>query len=198
MSDNVNLNSNNVRIGGGDFDAVWVGALGAVMPTGIDAPTNHKHTGSLSDDGMELSFDDNTETFNGHQGGRVIRKKVTSSEATFTFTAAETTLLTLGLAHNITEITKTDGVARAKASVSKKSNDRRSWVVDVWDGNPGQEGSIWYRYLFPSGETGERPTLAFKNNEITLYETQVTVYDDYEFLTNDPAVLNDEDVEAGA
>ena len=199
MSDNVNLNSNNVRIGGGDFDAVWVGPLGAVMPTGIDDPTVHKHAGLLSDDGMELSFDDNTETFNGHQGGRVMRKKVTSSEATFTFTMAETKMLSLGLAHNITEISKTAaGVARAKASVSKRSNDRRSWVVDVWDGNPGQEGSIWYRYLFPSGETGERPTLAFKNNEITMYETQVTVYDDYEFLTNDPAVINDEDVEVGA
>lgn len=188
-TENTWINSDNARSFGGDLDAVWIGDRGAVMPTGMEVPANHKNVGWLSDDGMELSFDDNVETFNGHQGGKVIRKKVTSSESSFTFTAAETTLLTLGLVHDIKETTKEGGNIRLKVSGGKKANDRRSWVVDSWD------GEIFYRYLIPSGELGERPSISLSNSELTLYEQTVTVYGGFEIITNDPAVVGDEDGE---
>lgn len=179
------LNPDNARIYGGDLDSVWVGDHGAVMPTEDDIviPENHDNVGWLSDDGMSFGHNDNVETFNGHQGGRVVRKKVTTSEDTFTFTGLETTLLMFGLIHDIKEHTTTAGISRVKVSGAKKSNDRRSWIIDTWDGD------VWYRYLIPSGETGERPEEVKSNSVITMYEQTVTVYGGYEILTNDPAMV---------
>ena len=52
-----------------------------------------------------------------------------------------------------------------------------------------QSHDIWYRYLIPSGETGERPEEVASNSEITMYEQTVTVYGGYDILTNDPAMV---------
>lgn len=179
------LNPDNARIFGGELDSVWVGDYGAVMPTGDDivVPENHDNVGWLSDGGLNFGHNDNVETFNGHQGGRVVRKKVTTSEDTFMFTALETTMVNFSLIHDVKEHTTTSGVSRIKVSGAKKSNDRRSWIVDKWDGD------IWYRYLIPSGETGERPEEVSSNSEITMYEQTVTIYGGYEILTNDPAMV---------
>lgn len=189
-TENTWINDNNARIFGGELDSVWVAPLGTVMPEGMVVPTVHKNVGWLGDGGIEFGADDNVETFSGHQGGRVIRKKVTTSETNFKFVAAETTLLTLGMLHDIKSATKTAGVARVRVSGGKKPNDRRSWIVDTWDGD------IYYRYFIPSGEMGERPTVAAKSSEMTLYEQTVTVYGALEFITNDPAVVDDEGVVA--
>lgn len=184
-TENTWLDSDNARIYGGDLDSVWVGKHGAIFPTGDDivVPENHENIGWLSEDGLNFAHNDNTETFNGHQGGKVVRKKVTTSEDTFTFTALETTLLTFGLINDVKSHTTTGGVSRLKVSGSKKSNDKRSWIVDTWDGD------IWYRYLIPSGEVGERPEEVKSNSAITMYELAVTVYGGYEILTNDPAMV---------
>ncbi|GAA1333929.1 hypothetical protein GCM10009592_28700 [Brachybacterium rhamnosum] len=183
-TENTWIDSDNARIYGGDLDSVWVGDHGAVFPAGDDivVPENHDNIGWLSEDGLNFAHNDNTETFNGHQGGKVVRKKVTTSEDTFTFTALETTLLTFGLINDVKSYTTTGGVSRLKVSGSKKSNDKRSWIVDTWDGD------IWYRYLIPSGEVGERPEEVKSNSAITMYELAVTVYGGYEILTNDPAM----------
>src|SRR5699024_10366455 len=124
----------------------------------------------------------------------LIRKKVTSSEDSFQFLAAETTLLTMGLLNNITEhVTKSDSTGSGeyhsmRVTGTKKSNDRRSWIIDLWDGEPGQDSTIWYRYLIPSGEIGERPDETFNTESGTEYEMTVTIYGDYFILTNDPAM----------
>lgn len=183
-TENTWIDSDNARIYGGDLDSVWVGDHGAVFPTDEDIviPEHHDNIGWLSEDGLNFAHNDNTETFNGHQGGKVVRKKVTTSEDTFTFTALETTLLTFGLINDVKSHSTTGGVSRLKVSGSKKSNDKRSWIVDTWDGD------IWYRYLIPSGEVGERPEEVKSNSAITMYELAVTVYGGYEILTNDPAM----------
>lgn len=195
-TENTWIDSDNVRSAGGDLDSVWVGPLGAVMPTEIEEPPNHQNIGWLSDDGLELGHNDNEETFNGHQGGRIVRKKVTSSEDTFQFTALESTALVYGLIHDIKERTTAPGVVdtgsqvtRMKVSGTKKPNDRRSWIVDLWDGD------IWERYLIPSGEIGERPAVTASNSGLKMYEFTVTVYGSYEILTNDPAQVEAADAE---
>lgn len=183
-SENTWIDSDNARIFGGDLDSVWVGDYGAVMPAGdsITKPENHENIGWLAEDGITLGHDDNEEVFKGHQGGRTIRKKVTSSEDSFKFIALESTLLTFGLINDIKSHTTTSGVSRIKVSGAKKSNDRRSWIVDTWD------GEIWYRYLIPSGEVGQRAEEVISNSAIRQYEVTVTVYGSYEVLTNDPAM----------
>lgn len=191
---NTFLNEGNARWFGGTMDSVWCGKHGAVMPKGIEVPTEHKNIGWLGDAGITKSHNDDVSEWKGHQGGRTIRKKVTSSEDSFQFVAAETTLLTLGLLNNITEhITKKDSVDTGdyhslKVTGTKRSNDKRSWVIDLWDGEPGQEDTIWYRYLIPSGEVGERPDEEFKSENGTEYEMTVTIYGDYWIITNDPAL----------
>lgn len=193
-TENLHLNSDNVRSAGGDLDSVWIGKLGAVMPAEIEDPPNHENAGWLNEDGFELGHNDNVEVFTGHQGARIVRQKVTSSQDTFKFTALESTALTYGLIHDIKSRTTTDAtvdtgkkVTRLKVSGSKKPNDRRSWIIDMWDGD------IWERYLIPSGEVGERPTVTASASGLKMYEFTVTVYGGYEILTNDPAQIAEDD-----
>ena len=196
-TENLHINSDNVRSAGGDLDSVWVGKLGAQMPQEIEDPPNHENVGWLNEDGLEFGHEDNVESFTGHQGGKVVRKKVTSSEDTFKFTALESTALVYGLIHDIRARSTSTGVVdtgkkvtRMRVSGSMKPNDRRSWVVDLWDGD------IWERYLIPSGEIGERPAVTASNSGLKMYEFTVTVYGSYEILTNDPAqIVEDEDAE---
>ena len=196
-TENLHINSDNVRSAGGDLDSVWVGKLGAQMPQEIEDPPNHENVGWLNEDGLEFGHEDNVESFTGHQGGKVVRKKVTSSKDTFKFTALESTALVYGLIHDIRARSTSTGVVdtgkqvtRMRVSGSKKPNDRRSWVVDLWDGD------IWERYLIPSGEIGERPAVTASNSGLKMYEFTVTVYGSYEILTNDPAqIVEDEDAE---
>ena len=196
-TENLHINSDNVRSAGGDLDSVWVGKLGAQMPQEIEDPPNHENVGWLNEDGLEFGHEDNVESFTGHQCGKVVRKKVTSSEDTFKFTALESTALVYGLIHDIRARSTSTGVVdtgkqvtRMRVSGSKKPNDRRSWVVDLWDGD------IWERYLIPSGEIGERPAVTASNSGLKMYEFTVTVYGSYEILTNDPAqIVEDEDAE---
>ena len=196
-TENLHINSDNVRSAGGDLDSVWVGKLGAQMPREIEDPPNHENVGWLNEDGLEVGHEDNVESFTGHQGGKVVRKKVTSSEDTFKFTALESTALVYGLIHDIRARSTSTAVVdpgkqvtRMRVSGSKKPNDRRSWVVDLWDGD------IWERYLIPSGEIGERPAVTASNSGLKMYEFTVTVYGSYEILTNDPAqIVEDEDAE---
>lgn len=195
---NTFINEDNARWFGGTMDSVWVGDHGAIMPAGIELPDEHTNIGWLGSDGITKAHNDEVAEWTGHQGGRTIRKKVTSSEDTFGFVAAETTLITMGLLNNITEhVTKSDGSSGPYTSMrvtgTKKSNDRRSWIVDLWDGEPGQEGTIWYRYLIASGEIGERPDETFSTENGTEYEMTVTIYGDYFILTNDPAMAPPED-----
>lgn len=191
---NTFINEDNARWFGGTMDSVWCGKHGAVMPAGIELPTEHENLGWLGSDGITKSHNDEVAEWTGHQGGRTIRKKVTSSEDTFQFLAAETKLIVMGLLNNIAEhVTKNDSVDSGeyhsmKVTGSKRSNDKRSWIVDLWDGEPGQEGTIWYRYLIPSGEIGERPDETFSTESGTEYEMTVTIYGDYYILTNDPSM----------
>ena len=103
------INEDNARWFGGTMDSVWCGPHGAVMPAGIEVPTEHENIGWLGSDGITKSHNDEVAEWTGHQGGRTIRKKVTSSEDTFQFLAAETKLVVMGLLNNISEhVTKSD------------------------------------------------------------------------------------------
>lgn len=192
---NTFVNEENARWFGGTMDSVWVGPHGAVMPAGIEIPTEHENVGWLGSDGITKGHNDEVAEWKGHQGGRTIRKKVTSSEDTFTFLAAETKLLILGLVNNIVEhetmsdSKDTGSYSRMRVTGSKKSNDKRSFIVDLWDGEPGDPDTIWYRYLIPSGEVGERPEETYNTENGTEYEMTVTIYGDYEIYTNDPAAI---------
>ncbi|MFH6689084.1 hypothetical protein ACH473_10680 [Cellulosimicrobium funkei] len=179
------LDPDNARIYGSDDDKVWVGEIGAVLPTTLDDPTEHEDSGWLGEDGIDLNSTDDVQKFKGHQGGRTVRTKTVTSETAFVFRCLETTALTLGLQFNIKNKTTTGGVTTSTMSSGRKVV-ARSFVIDLFDENT--EGEIQRRLVIPRGEIGERGSLAFKNNEITVYEFTVEIIGDFIEITNDPAV----------
>lgn len=177
------VNSAAARIFGSDKDAVYIGDLGATMPTGLANPgAAFTDAGWLSDDGITLSPDDSVDKIRGFQGGGVVRTVMKESGKSFKFTCLESTALTLGLQHNITKSTTTSGVATITATAASKI-ENRAFIIDLFDAD---DSSIQYRYLIPNGEIGERADVSFTHSEVTGYEFTVEIIGDYTIITNDP------------
>ena len=89
-------NADNVRIYGGLDDAVWIAPLGTVLPTDLvlELPSPWVELGWLAEDGIPLSMTTDVQSFRGHQGGSLLRRKVVSTEKGISFTALEESLKT--------------------------------------------------------------------------------------------------------
>lgn len=186
------VNSANARIFGSDNDAVWVAPLGTELPVDLAEPMSpFTDVGWLHTDGITVGGDTTVERFRGHQGGKVIRTKVTESNTTFQFQCLETTALTLGLQFNILDKTSAADLTTATISASRKVTPR-AFVIDVFDiddeANPYQ-----YRWCFERGEIGEREEFTLINSDITGYTFTVEVIDEFVLLTNDPAFADTTD-----
>lgn len=81
----------NVRIYGSPDDALFIGPPGSTLPIEpTEAPgALFVPIGWLSEDGVPLNVSANVEKYPGHQGGAVMRTKVTGSEKNLSFTAEE-------------------------------------------------------------------------------------------------------------
>ena len=177
------LNAGNARIFGSDDDKVQIGDLGATLPTDLATWAAGEDVGWLHSDGIPFTPSDSVEKFRGHQGARVVRTTVTESDLTFEFQCLETTALTLGLQHNITDNTTTTGVTKMTASAGRQV-EARSFVLDLYDKD---DTSIHYRYVIPRGEIGERSEFAHSSADITGYTFTVEIIGEYFIYTNDPA-----------
>ena len=182
-------NAANARIFGSDDDAVFIAPLGTTLPGDLDTPdVSFVDAGWLHTDGITVGGDTNVEKFRGHQGGKVIRTKVTESNTTFQFQCLETTALTLGLQLNVLETNPVNGSATRMKVSSGRKVEARTFVIDVYDDDAGDE-TIHYRYEIPRGEIGERAEFTLSNSDIVGYTFTVEVIDDFYVVTNDPAVL---------
>ena len=81
----------NVRIYGSPDDALFIAPVGTTLP---EEPTEAPGAlfvpiGWLSEDGVPLNVSVNVEKYPGHQGGAVMRTKVTGTEKNISFTAEE-------------------------------------------------------------------------------------------------------------
>lgn len=186
------VNSANARIFGSDNDAVWVAPLGTDLPDDLALPEDpFADVGWLHTDGITVGGDTTVDKFRGHQGGKVIRTKVTESNTTFQFQCLETTALTLGLQFNILDKTSTTGLATATISASRKVTPR-AFIIDVFDADD-EANPYQYRWMFERGEIGEREEFTLINSDITGYTFTVEVIDEFLLLTNDPAFADDSD-----
>lgn len=177
--------ADNARIFGSDDDAVWVGAIGVTLPIDLATPgAGLEDVGWLHSDGIGFTPSDNVEKFRGHQGGRVIRTKVTESDTTFQFQCLETTALTLGLQHNVKDSDTAAGVTTMTLSSGRKV-EARAFVIDVYDVDAT---TIHHRYVIPRGEIGERAEFTLANSDITGYTFTVEVIDEYFLISNDAAL----------
>lgn len=174
----------NIRIYGDDASAVYVAPKGTTGPVDLAAVSaSYKEVGWLSEDGVDVERNEDVAEFKAWQGGKVVRKKVTSVDDTFKFQALEENLVTTGLYYKGQAPVVTTGVAKITVTNQSKS-DERAFVIDFVD------GTVSKRYVIPSGEVSERATIPHKNTDMTLYEYTVTIYGDYFIYSNAPALVS--------
>lgn len=172
----------NIRIYGDTDSAVWIGAVGVTFPTGLAAPTTGwTELGWLSEDGVNVGTEQDSSAYNAWQGGKVVRRRITSSEDTFTFQALEENEAVMGLylpgmvldtVTGVTTITPQDGY----------SADERAFILDFFDGD------VQKRYNVARGEVFERGEIPHQNTDMTMYEFTAVMYE-YTIVTDNPAIV---------
>jgi hypothetical protein len=183
-------NAENVRIYGSDDDAVSLAASGTALPTiaavAGTTPIGFVDAGWIHTDGITFGGDTNVERFRGHQGGRVIRVKITESNTTIQWQCLETTALTLGLQLNIKSKATALGVTSAVVSSGRKV-ERRAIVVDTFDADVlVGDDPLFYRYT-AEVEVAEREEFVIASTDMTGYTFTAEVMGDFNIITNDPA-----------
>lgn len=169
-----------------DPDNVRVALTGAVYtaPKGTEAPTDAtspfgedwQDLGYLSDDGVEEAYADDVTDIVAWQGGAIVRKVISGTDATFSFTCIETNKTVLELYHKGSTVETTPGLGGDpdvhSMDVKVAQPDRRAFAFDVVDGDEH------IRIIIPDGEVTERGAIVYQNAEPIGYELTITAYPD--------------------
>lgn len=174
----------NILGGGGSNSAVWVAAKGSTLPTTLADPVSpFASVGWLSEDGVSFSRSEDRLVFRGHQGGAIVKRKSAAVDDSFKFQCLETTALTLGLLYKGQAPTVATSIGTIHVT-NQTVADERAFVLDEYLDN----GSIM-RYVVPNGAAELTAEVAWKLNELTVFEFTVGVNGDYTVITNAPAVI---------
>lgn len=125
--------------------------------------------GYISDDGVEENYDEDTTEITAWQGGAVIRRVISSSEATFKFAMLENKREVVELYHKGSTVV-TDGSSGWKMDIMTPQADRRAFVIDVLD------GSDHLRIYIPDGEVTERESIGYTTDGAIIYGVTITAY----------------------
>lgn len=154
---------------------VAVSAFGNASPTlpanGTDALGGDlSEVGAISEDGVtEATSQDRTDVFI-WQNNTLARRIPGQFVKTWTFAAAETNLVTLGVQFPGSTITQTaEGVTVAE---KPPVTDIRGWVLHGIDGTRG------LRLVVPQGEVTERGDVVWSAGGVTVYEWTLSGYVD--------------------
>lgn len=153
--------------------AVYASAAGDTP----DAPTTAVETldvlfadlGYVSDDGVTESYDDDTTEIKAWQGGATVRVITSSSKATLKFVLIENKREAIELYHK-GSVMVSDGATGYKIDVMVPTPDRRSFVLDVIDGDDHE------RIYVADGEVTDRGDIVYKTDTEIGYEVTVTMY----------------------
>ncbi|MFG3036857.1 phage tail protein [Streptomyces sp. NPDC048330] len=142
----------------------------ATLPTDSESTWNATFTdiGWISDDGITESNSADSSEIKGWQGGQTVRKVISSSEMTFSFTAIETSKTVLELYHKGSKVVTTSG--KSVLAVKAPGPDRRTFGFDVIDGDSH------IRIVIPDGEVTETGDITYKGDEAIAYELTITAY----------------------
>jgi hypothetical protein len=159
-----------------DLSAVIVGQTGKIYtaPIGTAAPadptavwgTGWVDLATISEDGMTMSFNEDTSEIK-QWGGGVVRKLITSSETTIAFKCLESSKQVVEAFYKTT-VDTTDSAIEIKGG----QRSEKMWGVDVLDGD------THIRIVVPRGEMTERGDIVYKADEAAGYEFTVTAYQD--------------------
>jgi len=167
------VNTNLVRAYNDGLVAVTAaGDVSITLPTNASGAlsADFSEVGAITADGIaEATEQDRTDIFM-WQGNALMRRVAGEYAKTFTFAAAETNLITLGVQFPGSTITQTaEGVTVAE---KPPAADVRSWVLHGVDGVRKQ------RLVIPNGEVTERGEVVWSSENVTVYEWTVSCYVD--------------------
>lgn len=149
------------------------GVITATLPTDASASLDSafSEVGAISSDGItEATSQDRTDFFI-WQGSALARRVPGQFTKQFTFAAAETNLVTIGVQFPGSTITATsEGL-----TVQEKppTSDIRNWVLHGIDG-----ASRALRLVIPRGEVTERGDVVWSGENVTVYEWTLSAYVD--------------------
>jgi hypothetical protein len=151
---------------------VEAGNSSAVLPTNGTSPLSGDYfgVGALTEDGIAEAIEQDVTDVFIWQNGALGRRIKGNTTKTWTFAAAETNLVTLGVHYSGSTITQTaEGV-----TVEEKPPgvDVRPWVLHCID------GSRLLRIVVPRGEVTERGETPINGTGLTIYEWTLSAYPD--------------------
>ncbi len=154
----------------------WAAPLGTAQPADPrQAPASPwMAIGAISDDGLSMGFDEDSESFTPWGLSSPFRTVVTSSTRTFQFTMWETRrpiVRSLMFRQDVADLDPTGGVVTFAES-GTVTPDRRSWIFDIYDGDNFE------RIFVPEGEITDRGDITAAQGEMQGYEVTVTAYPD--------------------
>ena len=173
----------NIHVYDGEDSEVAVAPKGTTLQEGVGpADTPAEVVGWIDPDGVEESNDQSAESWRGWQGNKVVKRKVTESEITYTIKCLEENAVVHGLKTRGAEVTKvTDGDATYAKTVRNRetATDERVWRIR-WIADDGSEKvAIFLGTHTLSGSIPHQAT------EMTVHEFEVTPIGDVtEFTTN--------------
>lgn len=162
----------NVNVFGGEDDSVYLGELGSVLPTGLEEPTNQDDVGFLHEDGMNLAREADVTKFRAHQGGKVVKTKVSSSSKVISFTMIESNAVTKAVVDKIKSTSTAGGITTETISDVVEVAVRNA-VIDLYDTD------YMERYAIPRIEitvTGEEP---WSNSDLRAWACTGEIIGDY-------------------
>ncbi|MEV6079616.1 hypothetical protein AB0L80_31570 [Streptomyces sp. NPDC052069] len=162
------LNANAVRVA--LSGAAYVGPPATKGPTDSTTawPDTVSDIGWISDDGITESNSSDSTEIKAWQGGQTVRKVISSSEMTFSFTAIETSKTVLELYHKGSKVVTTNG--KSVLAIKAPGPDRRFFGFDVIDGDSH------VRIVIPDGEVTETGEIVYKGDQVIAYKVTITAY----------------------
>jgi hypothetical protein len=155
----------------------WVAPAGTAQPADLmTAPTSPwDPMGAISDDGLKLGFDEDSQEFTPWGLTTPFRTVITKSVRTFQMTLWETlrpAVVSIMYRVPVTDLVPDgDGVYSFSES-SSPAPDRRAYLFDVYDGDTLQ------RFYIPQGEVTDRDDVTFKQDEMSGYGVTISTYPD--------------------
>jgi hypothetical protein len=169
-----------IHVFGGDDDTVWLAPLGSTLPTTLAAPDGaFDDVGYLGEDGMGLTRERDISEFRVHQGGKVVKKKITSSKKDVVFRAVEDNPTVRGLIDTIISSAVASGVTTEVISDASEV-----WVgaavIDLYD------TGYMERYVISRFEVVASGEESWSNSALRERECTGTIIGNYTKISGPP------------
>lgn len=166
----------------GTNGAGWCSPLGTANPASPETypPAPWLAIGAISDDGLVIGFDEDSQQFTPWGQTTPFRTVITKSVRTFKITAWETNrpiVKSLMFRQDVDDLTPDgNGVVRFSESATAEP-DRRTFMFDIYDGD------VLTRAYIPEGEITDRGDTTYKQDEMAGYEWTISTYPDSSGIT---------------